>query len=108
MNGYYLLMIYLDMKYKIIRELDDNKYIILTPSFKEGVIDKKGNILIPPVYDYITLNLNQYNCINDIYYYPHNINKVIIQINNKYGLYDIKLNKEIIKPIYDNKDDIII
>ncbi len=69
---------------------------------KDGVLDKNNNIVVPFVYQYISsfpdLELMIKTKICDIY--PDHIYQVKVSINDLYGVYDLKLKKEIIKPQY--------
>nr|MBP3259256.1 WG repeat-containing protein [Bacilli bacterium] len=68
---------------------------------KAGVIDKFNNIVVPFNYEYIydpDLELCEYNGHGSIY--PDYIEQVKVVNNDLVGIYDLKLNKEIIKPKY--------
>lgn len=69
---------------------------------KDGVIDKENNIIVPFKYQFISsspdLELRIKTKYCDIY--PEHIYQVKICDNNLYGVYDLSLKKEIIKPKY--------
>lgn len=71
-------------------------------SLKSAVLDKNNNIIIPFDYEYIDPIPDSELCINNGYgtIYPDNIYQVKVSNNDLYGIYDLKLKKEIIKPKY--------
>lgn len=69
---------------------------------KDGVLDKENNIIVPFTYQYIKaspdLELMKKTKYCDIY--PDHIYQVKVCNNDLYGVYDLKLKKEIIRPKY--------
>lgn len=69
---------------------------------KSGVLDKDNNIIVPFEYDFIQASPD-YALMTHTEYcsiYPDNIYQVKISNNDLYGIYDLNLKKEIIKPKY--------
>ncbi len=66
-----------------------------------GVLDKNNNIMVPFDYDYID-DPSYELCLHDRYsnIYPNNVSQVAVMHNDLDGVYDITLQKEIIKPKY--------
>lgn len=87
----YLYMEAMDSSGTYFRVVDSNTY-------KSGVIDKHNNIIVPLIYDYIPATPDLELMKNNIY--PDNIYQVKVCKNDLYGVYDLKLKKEIIKPKY--------
>ena len=70
-------------------------------TFKAGVIDKNNNIVVPFKYEYIdNPDLEQCEITKYGSIYPYNIYQVKVKDNDLYGIYDLKLKCEIIKPKY--------
>ena len=69
---------------------------------KDGVLDKNNNIVVPFNYQYIKASPDLELMIKTKYcdIYPDNIYQVKVCNNDLYGVYDLKLQKEIIKPKY--------
>ncbi len=69
---------------------------------KDGVLDKENNIIVPFQYQYIQSSPDLELMIKTKYcdIYPDNIYQVKVRNNDLYGVYDLKLKKEIIKPKY--------
>lgn len=71
-------------------------------TYKAGVIDKNNNIVVPFHYEYIQgspdleLRIKMKYC--DVY--PDTIYQVKVSNDDVYGIYDLKVKKEIIKPKY--------
>ena len=65
---------------------------------RAGILDKDNKIVVPFEYDYIsspqTIKTDYYSI------YPDNIYQVAVNKNNLFGVYDLKLKKEIIEPKY--------
>lgn len=91
----YLYMEAMDNTGTYFRVVDDKTY-------KSAVIDKNNNIVVPFKYEYIQASPDLELMIKtkccDIY--PDNIYQVKVSNNDLYGVYDLKLKKEIIKPKY--------
>ena len=92
------------IKYIYMNSIDNSGtyFTMLDPiTCKTGVIDKDNNIVVPFDYEYIdSPDLEQ--CEQNKYctIYPENIHQVKVKNNDLYGVYDLKLKKEIIKPKY--------
>lgn len=71
-------------------------------NFKSGVLDKNNTIVVPFKYEYIQASPDLELCVHTKYgyTYPNYIYQVLIKNNDLYGVYDLKLKKEIIKPKY--------
>ena len=71
-------------------------------SYKSGVLDNKNNVVIPFKYDYISAIPDLELCSQTEYCstYPDFIYQVKVCKKDLYGIYDLKLKKEIIKPKY--------
>ena len=69
---------------------------------KDGVLDKENNIIVPFVYQYIPSSPDLALMIKTEYcdIYPDHIDQVKICNNDLYGVFDLKLKKEIIAPKY--------
>lgn len=71
-------------------------------TYKSGVIDKNNTIVVPFRYEYIEaspdLKLRVKTKYGDVY--PDTINQVKVSNHDVYGIYDLKLKKEILKPKY--------
>ena len=97
--------IIIPIKYLYMEVMDNTgKYfrVVNSETYKSAVIDKNNNIVVPFNYEFIQaspdsgLMLKTKYC----YIYPDNIYQVKVCNNDLYGVYDLKLNKEIIKPKY--------
>ena len=69
---------------------------------KDGVLDKENHIIVPFVYDFIPASPDLALMIHTKYcsIYPDHINQVKICNKDLYGVFDLNLKKEIIKPKY--------
>ena len=77
------------IKYGFMTPIDDdgNYFKVWDEELeKDGIIDRNNNIIVPFVYDYISHYLKY--------------DQIEISNNGLYGIYDLKLNKEIISPKY--------
>ncbi len=76
--------------------------VVDSKNYKSGVIDKNNNIVVPFKYEYIQDSPDPSLRIRTKYgdIYPDNIYQVKVSNNDLYGIYDLKLKKEIIKPKY--------
>lgn len=93
------------IKYLYMEEMDNlgTYFRVADPNtYKSGVIDKNNKIVIPFNYSYIQaspdLELMKHEKNHDIY--PIDIYQVKVSNNDLYGIYDLKLKKEIISPKY--------
>lgn len=91
----YLYMEVMDNTGTLFRVVDRHTY-------KSGVIDKTNHVIIPFNYDYIQASPDLSQRIRTKYcdIYPDNIYQVKVSNNNLFGIYDLKLKKEIITPKY--------
>lgn len=69
-------------------KLLENKYILVSTALLRGLIDFKGNVLIPKIY-------------TDILPFSDNIFRVVSAVNLKYGLLEIFNDKKILDTEYD-------
>ena len=97
--------IVIPIKYLYMEVMDNTgKYfrVVDSKTYKSGALDKNNNVVIPFEYDFIYaspdlgLMLKTKNC----YLYPDNIYQVKVCKKDLYGVYDLKLGCEIIKPKY--------
>lgn len=97
--------IIIPIKY-IYMEVMDNSgtyfRVVDSISYKSGVLDKNNNIIVPFKYEYIESRPNLELCNQNEYCttYPDNIYQVKVCNGDLYGIYDLKLKREIIKPKY--------
>lgn len=91
----YLFMESMDNRGKYFRVVDPKTY-------KSGILDNGNNIIVPFIYEYIDGSPDIELCENTGYgsIYPDYIYQVKISNNDLYGIYDLLLKKEIIKPKY--------
>lgn len=92
------------IKYSFMESIDSNNNyfsVFDTKLGKSGVIDKNNNIVIPFHYEYIS-SPSLEMCLNTRYntICPKEVTQLAVLNNNLYGVYDISLQKEIIKPKY--------
>ncbi len=71
-------------------------------TYKAGVIDKNNNVIVPFEYDFLVASPDLELMVENEFCstYPDNIYQVKVVNNDLYGVYDLKLKKEIIKPEY--------
>lgn len=98
--------IIIPIKYLYMESMDNTgTYFRVADSktYKSGIIDKNNKIIVPFEYEYIEASpdLCSMTKTNNCYIYPDNITQIKIKNNDKFGVYDLKLGKEIIKPKYD-------
>lgn len=74
--------------------------VVDSKTYKSGVIDKNNNIVIPLIYDFIQASPDIELINKNEYVYPNKIHQVKVSNNDLYGVYDLKSQKEIIKPKY--------
>ena len=97
--------IMIPIKYLYMEAMDNTgSYfrIVDSKTYKSGVIDKNNNIVVPLKYEYIQASPDLELMTKTKYcnIYPNNIYQVKVSNNDLYGVYDLKLKKEIIKPKY--------
>ena len=97
--------IIIPIKYLYMEAMDNSGeyFRVVDPkTYKSGVLDKNNKIVIPFKYDYIQASPDLELCETNEYCskYPDYIYQVKICNNDLYGVYDLKLKKEIIKPKY--------
>lgn len=94
------------IKYLYMEAMDDSgEYfrVVNRKNYKSGVINKENQLVIPFKYEFIQaspdliLGIKNKSCYRS---YPKKIYQVKVSNNNLYGIYDLKLNKEIIKTRY--------
>ncbi len=97
--------IIIPIKYLYMEAMDNTGTyfrVVDRKTYKSGVIDKNNKIVIPFNYEFIQASPDPELMIKlknrDIY--PDKIVQVKICNNDLYGIYDLKLKKEIIKPKY--------
>ena len=92
------------IKYIYMNSIDNTGtyFTMLDPiTYKAGVIDKNNNIVVPFDYEYIASpDLEQCTKTKYCTIYPDYIYQVKVVNNDLYGIYDLKLKREIIKPKY--------
>ena len=92
------------VKYIYMNSIDNTGtyFTMLDPiTYKAGVIDKNNNIVVPFDYEYIASpDLEQCTKTKYCTIYPDYIYQVKVVNNDLYGIYDLKLKCEIIKPKY--------
>ena len=93
------------LKYLFMEAMDNTGtyFKVFNPKLKrDGVLDKENNIVVPFKYQYIKASPDLELMIKTKYcnIYPDNIYQVKVCNNYLYGVYDLKLKKEIIKPKY--------
>ena len=98
-------MVIIPIKYLFMEAMDNTgTYFRVFDSEKEknGVLDKNNNIIVPFKYEYIKASPDLELMIKTKYceVYPGYIYQAKIQNNGLYGVYDLKLKNEIIKPKY--------
>ena len=76
--------------------------VVEPENYKAGIIDKNNEIVVPFEYDFIPAYPEFEMCENNnfVYVYPDNVYQVKVSNNYLYGIYDLILKKEIIKPKY--------
>lgn len=77
-------------KYTTLSYYGDAHYLNVGMGDKYGFIDKEGNTVVPPIYDYV-----------DMHTIPKNDQLAKISLKDKTGLFDIKQQKVILPVIYD-------
>jgi len=77
-------------KYTSLSYYGDAHYLNVGIGDKYGYIDKEGNTVIPPIYDYI-----------DMHAIPRNDQLAKINLKDKTGLFDIKQQKVLLPVAYD-------
>lgn len=97
--------IIIPIKYLYMEAMDNSGeyFRVVDPkTYKSGVLDKNNKIVIPFKYDYIQASPDLELCETNKYCsrYPDYIYQVKVCNNDLYGVYDLKLEKEIIKPKY--------
>lgn len=97
--------IIIPLKYLYMEAMDNTGTyfrVVDKKSYKSGVIDKNNKIVIPFVYDFIQASPDPDLMLKTKYrdIYPDQIYQVKVCNNDLYGIYDLKLKKEIIKPKY--------
>lgn len=97
--------IIIPIKYLYMEAMDNTGTyfrVVDSKTYKSGVIDKDNHSVVPLQYDYIQATLDPRLMIKTKYcdIYPDNIYQVKIINNDLYGVYDLKLKKEIMKPKY--------
>ena len=93
--------IIIPVKYIYMRPIDNiGKYfsVVNKETGKSGVLDKSNNIVVPFKYGYI-LSPEMIK-IDDGSIYPDNIYQLAVNNDKLFGVYDLELKKEIIKPKY--------
>ena len=93
--------IIIPVKYIYMRPIDNiGKYfsVVNKETGKSGVLDKSNNIVVPFKYGYI-LSPEMIK-IDDGSIYPDNIYQLSVNNDKLFGVYDLELKKEIIKPKY--------
>lgn len=91
----YLYMEAMDNTGKYFRVVEDKTY-------QSGVLNQNNQVVVPFQYDYIKASPDLELMLKTKYgnIYPDNIYQVKISNHDVYGIYDLTLNKEIIKPKY--------
>lgn len=97
--------IIIPIKYLFMEAMDNTGtyFRVFDPKIeKSGVLDKNNNIVVPFDYQYIVGSPDLKLQIKTKYcsIYPDHIYQAKICNNELYGVYDLKLHKEIIKPKY--------
>ena len=97
--------IIIPIKYLYMEAMDNTGTyfrVVDRKTYKSGVINKDNKIVIPCIYDFIQASPDPELMIKTKYrdIYPDHIYQVKVCNNDLYGIYDLKLNKEIIKPKY--------
>ncbi len=97
--------IIIPIKYLFMEEMDNSGtyFRVFDPDLeKDGVLDKDNNIVVPFNYQYIVGSPDLELQIKTKYcsIYPDHIYQSKVSNNDLYGVYDLKLHKEIIKPKY--------
>lgn len=97
--------IIIPIKYLYMEAMDNTGTyfrVVDKETYKSGVIDKNNKLVIPFKYEYIQASPDLKLMIQTKYcnIYPDNIYQVKVSNNDLYGVYDLKLKKEIIKPKY--------
>ena len=97
--------IIIPIKYLYMEAMDNTGtyfWVVDIKNYKSGVLDKNNNIVVPFQYDYIKASPDLALMINTKYgsIYPDHIYQAKVGNNNLYGVYDLELRKEIIKPKY--------
>ena len=93
--------IIIPIKYLYMEAMDNTGTyfrVVNSKTYKSGVLDKDNNVVIPFKYEFIQATPDLNMRIKDEY--PDNIYQVKVSKNDLYGIYDLKLKKEIIKPKY--------
>ena len=93
--------IIIPVKYIYMSPIDNiGKYFIVVnkETGKSGVLDKSNNIVVPFKYGYILFP--EMIKIDDGSIYPDNIYQLAVNNDKLFGVYDLELKKEIIKPKY--------
>lgn len=97
--------IIIPIKYIYMEVMDNSgEYfrVVDSKTYKSGVIDKNNKLVIPFDYDFIQASPDLEIMKNSKYcdLYPEHIYQVKVVNNDLYGVYDLKLGCEIIKPKY--------
>ena len=97
--------IVIPIKYLYLEAMDNSgEYfrVVDKETYKSGVLDKNNKVVIPFQYDFIQATPDIGLRIRNEKYdeYPWHINQVKVDKNDLYGIYDLRLKKEIIKPKY--------
>lgn len=77
-------------KYTSLSYYGDSRYLNIGIGDKYGYIDRDGNTVVPPVYDY-----------TDLHFIAGNDQLVKINLKDKSGVFDIKQQKVILPVVYD-------
>lgn len=77
-------------KYTSLSYYGDPHYLNIGVGDKFGYIDKEGNTVVPPLYDYV-----------DMHAIPKNDQLAKINLKDKTGLFDIKQQKVLLPVVYD-------
>ena len=93
------------IKYLYMESMDNlGKYFrVVDPiTYKSGVLDNNNKIIVPFKYEYIQASPDLELCDTNDYssVYPDYIYQVKVCNNDLYGIYDLKLRKEVISPKY--------
>ncbi|SFW73770.1 WG repeat-containing protein [Chitinophaga sancti] len=77
-------------QYTSLSYYGDPNYLNIGVGDKYGYIDKEGNTVVPPIYDYV-----------DLHAIPKNDQLAKINLKGKTGLFDVKQQKVLLPVIYD-------
>ena len=97
--------IIIPIKYIYMESMDNSGtyFRVVDPkTYKSGVLDKNNHIIIPFDYEYVQAVPDLDLCTQTKYasVYPDHIYQVKVCNHDLYGIYDLTLKKEIIKPKY--------